>query len=76
LAAYARGLLEHFDMKPAGLDPYHPETLVDFSDVMVQDLIVAAEGGNVSPLVHFAYRGILHVATDIWLEARESCIET
>ena len=43
---------------------------------MVQDTIVAAQGGNVSPLIQFAYRGIVDVAKDVWLAARESAIET
>jgi hypothetical protein len=76
LAAYVRGLLEHFEMKPAGLDPYQSQTLVDFAELMVQDVIVAAQNGNHSPLIQFAYRGIVDVAKDVWLEARESGIET
>jgi hypothetical protein len=31
LAAYVRGLLEHFELKPASLDPYDPTTLSDFA---------------------------------------------
>lgn len=76
LAAYVRGLLEHFEMRASSLDPYDATTLSDFSDMMVQDVIVAANGGNVSPLIQFAYRGIVDVAKDVWLAARESAIET
>lgn len=76
LTAYVRGLLEHFEMQPASLDPYDGTRLSDFADAMTQDLLVAANGGNVSPLIQFAYRGVLDVARDAWLEARESSIET
>lgn len=76
LAAYVRGLLEHFEMQPASLDPYSATTRSDFSDAMIQDLLVAANAGNVSPLIQFAYRGIVDAAKDVWLEARESGIET
>jgi hypothetical protein len=44
--------------------------------MMVQDLIVAAKGGNVSSLIQFAHHGIVDVAKDVWLESRESGIET
>jgi hypothetical protein len=38
LAAYVRGLLEHFELKASSLDPYDATTLSDFSDMMVQDV--------------------------------------
>jgi hypothetical protein len=49
LAAYVRGLLEHFELKAANLDPYDATTLSDFSEMMVQDVVVAANGGNIHP---------------------------
>jgi hypothetical protein len=49
--------------------------LADFADVMSQDLIVAAQGGNPSPLIQYAYRGV-DVAKDVWLAACQSTIET
>ena len=33
LAAYVRGLLEHFELKASSLDPYDATTLSDFADM-------------------------------------------